>query len=69
MMDNHVYNLMRQAVEEHTSLWRIRKEYQQDADECEQCQAFWQRMEQDKQNHVNELTQLIKEHLVDNPDS
>jgi hypothetical protein len=54
---------MRQVVEEHTSLWRIRDQYKKDAD-CDSCRSFWPKLEQDKENHINELTNLIKQHLT-----
>ena len=53
---------MRQAVQEHTSLWRIKNEYAKDAD-CDTCRNFWKKMETDKENHVSELNTLIKQHL------
>lgn len=63
MMDNHAYNLMRQLTEEHTSLWRIKNEYLKDADDCEDCKKFWNKMEEDKENHVKELSELVKKHM------
>ena len=62
MHENHLYNLMRQSVQEHTSLWRIKNEYAKDAD-CDTCRNFWKKMETDKENHVSELSSLIKQHL------
>lgn len=63
MHENHLYNLMRQVVEEHTSLWRIKNEYAKDAD-CDNCRDFWKKMGTDKEGHVGELNALIKSHLV-----
>ncbi len=63
MFSNHVYNLLNQLVEEHKSLWRIKHNYQEDAGDCSECAQFWQKMEQDKENHIAELEQLIKTHL------
>lgn len=63
MMDNHVYNLMRQMTEEHTSLWRIKNEYLKDSDGCEECKSFWAKMEKDKESRVKELGNLIKKHV------
>jgi len=63
MLDNHIYNLMNQLVVEHKSLWRIKKMYKEDAQGCDDCIAFWEKMEQDKENHINELSELIKNHL------
>ncbi len=63
MMDNHVYNLLRQLTEEHTSLWRIKNEYMKDAGGCGECKNFWNKMEKDKENHVKELSELAKKHI------
>ena len=63
MLDNHVYNLMRQMVEEHTSLWRISNEYKKDAADCADCKAFWDKLEKDKNDHGRELEELLKKHL------
>lgn len=63
MLDNHIYNLMLQMTEEHKSLWRIKKMYQEDAKDCEACRAFWQKMEKDKEGHIQELEGLIRNHL------
>ena len=61
-MENHLYNLMAQLVTESKSLKRITEMYGQDADGCESCKAFWSEMEQDKNNHVQKLNELIKQH-------
>jgi hypothetical protein len=63
MLDNHLYNLMIQLVQENKSLWRIRNKYLKDAEDCADCQKFWEKMMEDKQDHVNELLGLIKGHL------
>lgn len=62
MMDNHLYNLHHQLVQEHKSLWRIQNMYKKDAGDCASCNAFWEKMEKDKEEHVRELTHLIGEH-------
>ncbi|RJQ13914.1 hypothetical protein C4553_02060 [Candidatus Parcubacteria bacterium] len=62
-MDNHIYNLMLQIVQEHKSLWRIKNHYSKDAGSCMECQNFWKKMEKDKADHINELEALIKEHM------
>lgn len=64
MLDNHVYNLMAQLVEEHKSLWRIKNMYLKDAENCESCKNFWGKMVNDKESHIEELTELIKQHLT-----
>ncbi len=63
MHENHVYNLLEQLVTEHKSLWRIKKMYREDAGDCEKCLAFWEKMIDDKEEHISELTGLVKEHL------
>lgn len=63
MLDNHIYNLMAQLVEEHRSLWRIKEMYQNDAGDCSTCQVFWKKMIDDKEEHVSELQGLIKNHI------
>jgi len=63
MLDNHEYNLMKQLVQENKSLWRIKNNYKKDARTCADCAAFWDKLEEDKENHVSELTDLIKKHL------
>ncbi|MCK9344775.1 MAG: hypothetical protein M0P64_01460 [Candidatus Pacebacteria bacterium] len=63
MLNNHVYNLLSQATQEHRSLWRIKDSYKKDAEHCEDCKAFWAKMEKDKEDHVAELEAMIKKHL------
>jgi hypothetical protein len=64
MLENHVYNLMEQIVDESKSLWRINRRYKQDAGGCAQCQAFWDKLEEDKEEHIKELEELVKTHLA-----
>jgi len=63
MLENHHYNLMKQLVQENKSLWRIKNNYKKDAGSCDDCAAFWDKMEKDKEDHITELTGLIKKHL------
>jgi beta-galactosidase GanA len=53
---------MMQMVAENKSLWRIQNNYHKDAD-CKECQAFWDKMEKDKEDHIRELSELIKNHM------
>jgi hypothetical protein len=62
MLDNELYNLMAQIVEENKSLWRIEHMYLKDSQE-EDHTAFWDRMKKDKAEHIAELKELIKNHL------
>lgn len=63
MHDNHIYNLMNQLVEEHKGLWRIKKCYKEDAGDCDDCKQFWEKLAEDKEEHIEDLTKLIKNHL------
>ena len=63
MLNNHIYNLITQLTEEHKSLWRIKNEYLTDADNCNQCAAWWKKMAEDKEAHVTDLLGMIKNHL------
>ncbi len=47
---------------ESKSLWRIKHHYKEDAGDCAQCKEFWDKMEKDKEEHVEELNQLLKDH-------
>ncbi len=63
MMNNNLYNLMTQMVQEHKSLWRIKNNYVKDSAESADSQAFWQKMITDKENHIKELEALIKSNM------
>ena len=63
MLDNHAYNLVLQLTQEHKSLWRIKNEYLKDAGDCEECKKFWGKMEKEKEEHIKELTGMVKKHL------
>lgn len=54
---------MVQLVEENQSLWRIRDQYQKDAEKCSECKTFWIDMERDKEDHIEKLVKLIKKHI------
>ena len=63
MLDNELYNLMAQIVEENKSLWRIKNMYLGEAQGCGECGSFWEKMKEDKEQHITELKELITEHL------
>ncbi len=63
MFTNNLYNLMMQAVEEHKSLWRIKDDYMQDANQSPESIMFWEKMISDKENHISELKELIKKEI------
>jgi len=62
MQSNHLYNLMKQYVQEHKSLWRIKRNYIKDAKGHPDVVAFWKKMQVDKEKHVKELQALIKKY-------
>ena len=63
MFGNHLYNLFAQITEEHKSLWRIREYYLKDAAGSPVDETFWNKLAEDKENHIKELEAKIKEHL------
>ncbi len=63
MLDNSLYNLMIQMVEENKSLWRIKNMYKKDARHCDDCEKFWSNLEAEKEQRVDELKELIKTHV------
>lgn len=65
MLNNHIYNLLLQATEEHKSLWRIKDAYKKDAKDCPECSEFWTNLAKDKEAHVADLETMIKQHLHD----
>lgn len=63
MLDNNAYNLMMQLVEENQSLWRIKKMYKKDAEGCEECLDFWEKLEKEKESRIDDLEKLLKHHM------
>lgn len=63
MLDNNAYNLLTQLSVEHRSLWRIKDMYRKDATDCGDCTRMWEKMAQDKEDHIRELVELLKTHL------
>ena len=63
MLDNKLYDLMIQLVQENKSLWRIKNDYIKNADGDEGLLEFWRKMEKDKEAHVEELRTLVKKNL------
>ncbi|HVP99887.1 MAG TPA: hypothetical protein VMT57_00030 [Candidatus Thermoplasmatota archaeon] len=63
MLDNHIYNLMMQAVDEHKSIYRIKNMYKQDAKNCKQCLALWEQLEKDKEAHIRQIQDILMDHM------
>lgn len=59
MQSNHAYNLMKQYVQEHKSLWRIKRNYIKDAKGHPDAIAFWKKMQVEKEKHLTELQKLV----------
>ncbi len=65
MLDNHLYNLMSQIVEDHRSLWRMRDMYENDSGECIECREMWQKIADEREVELNNLVQKLKAHLTE----
>ena len=63
-MHNNTYNITRQLVEENTSLWRIQNEYLKDAEGNAELTAFWNKLAEDKKQHIADLQALLKKELA-----
>lgn len=61
-MNNHLYNLYSQLVQDRRSIYRIQKFYLRDARGCKKCQAFWKKVLKAKEAETEEIFQLIKSH-------
>lgn len=62
MYNNHIYNLMSQLVQEHRSLWRLRKHYLKDAKGCKKCKDLWQRLIKEKEEQIKIISEILKAH-------
>lgn len=60
MLENNIYNLMAQMVEENKSLWRIRNKYMADCMDFPECEDFFKKLAEQKEMIINELRTLIK---------
>lgn len=60
---DHVYNLMTQLTQENKSLWRIERQYAVNDDNCDECNALWEKMKKEKAENIAMLETLIKKHL------
>lgn len=63
MLDNNTYNIMEQLTKENQSLWRIKNNYIGDASGCNECKEYWQKLIKDKEQHVKDLSELLKHHM------
>ncbi len=63
MLDDEVYDLMEQLVEESKSLSRIKEYYKDDSAHCEECVDIWKRLEDQKEENIKELEEILEEHM------
>ena len=63
MLHNHIYNILMQLTEENKSLWRIKNEYKNDADACDDCLKLWSELEKTKEEFVAKMSEIAKNHL------
>lgn len=63
IINNNVYNLMEQLVNENKSLWRIKNNYKNDASDDAEIRELWNFIEKDKRELVKLLTERLKERL------
>jgi hypothetical protein len=63
MLNNNVYNLMEQMTKESQSLWRIKEQYKKDAANDKSSLAFWEKLEKDKEEHVKDLQNLLRQKM------
>jgi hypothetical protein len=59
-MDNNAYNIMRQLVQEQTSLWRIKDDYLADAGDNPGLEALWKEVANEKEDNIAKLTEELK---------
>ena len=60
---NTLYNLMLQYTVESRSLWRIKNQYPTDASTDTEAKTFWEKMITEKEAHLVEIKNLIKERI------
>ena len=63
MFDNNTYNILMQLTQEHKTLWRIKNEYKNDAGECSECYAFWEKLEKEGEQRIQTLEGLLKKYM------
>lgn len=63
MMDNTTYNLMKQLVQEHKSLWRLQQDYELDAKGNPDVEVLWSELAAQKEATIQKLTAELKKHL------
>jgi hypothetical protein len=65
MLDNDLYDLLAQAVEENKSLWRIQNYYLADSNHHPEDKGFWGDLWANKEERSDELMNLIRNHFIE----
>lgn len=60
MIDNNAYNIMRQLVQEYTSLWRIKDDYLADSGSIPELETLWKEVASEKEDNIAKLTEELK---------
>lgn len=63
MLENKVYDLMMQIVNESKSLYRLKNNYCEDAEGDPECNKIWQDLIYDKESQLKKLMTLLKKQL------
>ena len=63
MLDNKVYDLMMQIVQESKSLHHIKTQYCKDTETDSACSKLWDELMEDKEEHINKMVELLKSYL------
>jgi len=63
MLDNKVYNLMMQIIQESKSLYHIQRHYCDDSKGDKKCDEMWEELKKDKEEHINKLVGMLKAYL------
>jgi len=63
MLDDEVYDIMEQLVEESKSLYEIKNHYKEDSNKCTDCLDIWKKLENQKEKNIEELEKILREHL------
>ena len=65
MLKNHNHDLVHQLSETSDSIWRM-KEYLENANGCDSCQALWNEIMNDCERHADLLKKEIARHVGEN---
>ncbi len=61
-MNNHIYNLLSQLVQDRRSIYRIQKYYLKDVKNCKICSNFWKTLLKQKEEEARKILEILKNH-------